>query len=113
MPRGSINTQNGRLHLHHLVQNDHLVRTTTRPVLCWDYHTKQRYQNNFVDFSSHNVHMYHKPANNIRSMVVHPKDKTPKEHQCGTIYNTTCDNDSSHTYIGETKSFKEHTHTHL
>ena len=47
-------------------------------------------------------------------MVVHPKDKTPKEHQCGTIYNITCDMDSSHTYISETKRtlnqrFKEHT----
>ena len=47
-------------------------------------------------------------------MVVHPKDKTPKEHKCGTIYNITCDIDSSHTYIGETKRtlsqrFKEHT----
>ena len=44
----------------------------------------------------------------------HPRDKTPKEHQCGTIYNITCDSDSSHTYIGETKRtlsqrFKEHT----
>ena len=59
-------------------------------------------------------HMYLKPANTIRSMVVHPKDKTPKEHKCGTIYNITCDIDSSHTYIGETKRilsqrFKEHT----
>ena len=35
-------------------------------------------------------------------------------HQCGTIYNITCDIDSSHTYIGETKRtlcqrFKENT----
>ena len=40
--------------------------------------------------------------------------KTPKEHQCGTIYNITCDIDNSHTYIGETmrtlsQRFKEHT----
>ena len=61
-------------------------------------------------YKSHNIHMYHKPANTLCSMVVHPKDKTPKEHQCRTIYNNTC----SHTYIGETKRtlsqrFKEHT----
>ena len=47
-------------------------------------------------------------------LTVHPKDKTPKEHECGTIYNITCDIESSHTYIGETKRtlgqrFKEHT----
>ena len=65
-------------------------------------------------YKSHNIHMYHKPANTLRSMIVHPKDKTPKEYQCGTIYNITCDIDSSHTYIGETKRtlrqrFKEHT----
>ena len=47
-------------------------------------------------------------------MVVHPKDKTHKEHQCRTIYNITCDIDSSYTYIDETKRtlsqrFKEHT----
>ena len=65
-------------------------------------------------YKSHNIHMYHKLANTLRSMVVHPKDKTHKEHQCGTIYNIMCDIDSSHTYIGETKRtlgqrFKEHT----
>ncbi|KAK2187420.1 hypothetical protein NP493_166g04035 [Ridgeia piscesae] len=52
-------------------------------------------------YKSHN--MYHKPTNTLRSMVVHPEDRTPKEHQCGTIYNITWDIDSSHTYIGETK----------
>ncbi|KAK2180180.1 hypothetical protein NP493_454g04017 [Ridgeia piscesae] len=65
-------------------------------------------------YKSHNIHMYHKPANTLHSMVVHPKDRTLKEHQCGTIYNIMCDIDSSHTYIGETKRtlsqrFKEHT----
>ena len=49
---------------------------------------------------SHNIHVYHKPVNTLRSMVVHPKDKTPKEHQCGTIHNVRCDIDSSHTYMG-------------
>ena len=41
------------------------------------------------------------------------KDKTPKEKLCGTIYHITCDDDTLHTYIGETKiplsvRFKEH-----
>ena len=65
-------------------------------------------------YRSHGIHMYHKPSNTIRSMLVHPKDKTPKERQCGTIYHITCDVDPTHTYIGETKRpfgtrFKEHT----
>ena len=42
------------------------------------------------------------------------RDNLIVEYQCGTIYNITCDIDSSHTYIGETKRplsqrFKEHT----
>ena len=46
-------------------------------------------------------------------MLVHPKDKTSKEKLCGTIYHITCDDDTLHTYIGETKRplsvrFKEH-----
>ena len=51
-----------------------------------------------------------KPANILRSMVLHHKDKTPKEHWCGTIYNITCDIDSSHTYIEKlSQRFKEYT----
>ena len=65
-------------------------------------------------FKLHNVHLYHKLSNTLRSMVVHPKDKIQKKNQCGTIYHITCGNNSRHTYIGETKRtlsqrFKEHT----
>lgn len=65
-------------------------------------------------YKSHGVNMYHKAGNTLRSSLVHPKDKTPKEYQCGTIYHITCDIDPSHTYIGESKRpfgvrFKEHT----
>ena len=46
-------------------------------------------------------------------MLVHPEDKTTKEKLCGTIYHITCDDDTLHTYIEETKRslsvrFKEH-----
>ena len=51
-------------------------------------------------YNSHNIH---NPANTLRSMAVHPKDNTPKEHRSGTIYNIMCDIDSSHTYIENTK----------
>ena len=64
-------------------------------------------------YQSHGVYLFHKPSNTIRSMLVHPKDKTPKEKLCGTIYHISCDDDILHTYIGETKRplsvrFKEH-----
>ena len=65
-------------------------------------------------YKSHGVHMFHKPANTLRSKLVHPKDKTPMEGQCGTIYHITCSTDPNHTYVGESKRtvsqrFKEHT----
>ena len=64
-------------------------------------------------YQKHGVNMYHQASNTIRSLLVHPKDKTPKENQCGTIYQITCDVNPDHTYIGESKRpfsvrFKEH-----
>ena len=64
-------------------------------------------------YQSYGVYLFHKPSNTIRSMLVHPKDKTPQDKLCGTIYHITCDDDTHHTYIGETKRplsvrFKEH-----
>ena len=65
-------------------------------------------------FRQHGVIVYHKPVNTLRSILVHPKDKTPKDKKCGVIYEITCDQDPAHVYIGETKRplrkcFKEHT----
>ena len=65
-------------------------------------------------FRQHDVSVYHKPVNTLRSIPVHPKDKTPKDKKCGVIYEITCDQDPAHVYIGETKRphgkrFKEHT----
>ena len=62
------------------------------------------------------MNLYHKPSNTIRTLLVHPKDKTPKGQLCGTIYHISCDQNSSHSYIGESKRplftrFKEHTKT--
>ena len=49
----------------------------------------------------------------MRSMLVHPTDKTPKERQCGKIYHITFNNDPKQTCVGESKlplgvRFKEH-----
>ena len=65
-------------------------------------------------FRQHGVSVYHKPVNTLRSILVHPKDKTPKDKKYGVIYEITCDQDPAHVYIGETKRplgkrFKEHT----
>ena len=69
-----------------------------RPMLGLPYEAGLLEQLGRID-KSHNIHIYHKPANTLRSMVLHHKDKTPKEHRRGTIYNITCDIDSSHTYM--------------
>ena len=64
-------------------------------------------------FKQYNIPSYHKPFNTIRSLLVKPKDKTPKESQCGTVYHIKCRDCDAH-YIGETARnlstrFKEHT----
>ena len=64
-------------------------------------------------FRSHGIPSYHKPQNTLRSLLVRPKDKTPKEKQCGLIYSFTC-KECETEYIGETARslgtrFKEHT----
>ena len=64
-------------------------------------------------FRSYNIPSYHKPFNTIHSLLVKPKDKTPKESLCGLVYHIQC-RDCHHNYIGETgrnlgTRFKEHT----
>ena len=52
-------------------------------------------------FKNHNIHVYHRPRNNIRSILVHPKDKTKTSHKSGVVYEATCMN-CNKIYIGET-----------
>ena len=52
-------------------------------------------------FRAQDIHTYHKPYNTLRSILVHPKDRTPTEKKKGMVYDTTC-NDCGEHYIGET-----------
>ena len=52
-------------------------------------------------FKEHNVSTAMKPINKIRSAVVQPKDKIPKEKQNELIYRIPCKN-CDFVYIGET-----------
>ena len=45
--------------------------------------------------------LYHRPINTIRSLLVHPKDKTTDLQKCGVVYNITCPQ-CQHLYVGET-----------
>ena len=64
-------------------------------------------------FRAHDVGVYHRPINTIRSLLVHPKDKTLDLQKCGVVYQVTCPQ-CQHLYVGETgrilaTRMKEHT----
>ena len=68
-------------------------------------------------YHHHGVGVYHKPYNTIRSLLVHPKDKTDKKDKCGVVYNVPCGAPQcTDSYVGETqrklgKRFHEHIKT--
>ena len=45
--------------------------------------------------------VHRRPINTIRSILVHPKDKTPDAQKCGLVYQMECP-ECPLTYIGET-----------
>jgi hypothetical protein len=64
-------------------------------------------------YKSYGVSSYHKPFNTLRSLLVHPKDKTLKQQQCGVVYHIKCGSCEAE-YVGETARsldirYKEHT----
>ena len=64
-------------------------------------------------FRSNGIPSYYKPTNTIKNHLVKPKDQTPKEKQCGLVYDIKCFNCNQYC-IGETGRnlgvrFKEHT----
>ena len=63
-------------------------------------------------YRDHGTSTYHVPINTIRSILVHPKDKTPDANKCGVVYKFSCPQ-CTDTYVGETSRslgtrFKEH-----
>ena len=52
-------------------------------------------------YKAHGVGTYHRPINTIRSILVHPKDKTPDAQKCGLVYQVEFP-ECPLTYIGET-----------
>jgi len=52
-------------------------------------------------FNTYGVSTYHAPMNTLRSLLVHPKDKSDIKEQCGVLYKIQCA-DCNAWYIGET-----------
>ena len=64
-------------------------------------------------FHQHGVSSYHKPYNTLKSLLVHPKDKSETHRKCSTVYSVKCDNCDME-YVGESGRtvgvrHKEHT----
>ena len=64
-------------------------------------------------FQQHGVPAYHKPYNTLKSLLVHPKDKSETHRKCNTVYSVKCD-DCDSEYVGESGRtvgirHKEHT----
>lgn len=63
-------------------------------------------------FKQHHIPTYFKPANTLRQLLVHPKDKVDKERIVGPVYHISCEACPA-SYIGETERslkarFQEH-----
>ena len=61
---------------------------------------------------AHGVGTYHRPINTIRSILVHPKDKTPDAQKCCLVYQVECP-ECPLTYIGETGRTRMKDHLNL
>ena len=52
-------------------------------------------------FKNYGVGAYHNPFNTLRSILVHPKDKTPDHKKCGVVYEIEC-SECTAQYVSET-----------
>ncbi|XP_066279172.1 uncharacterized protein [Branchiostoma lanceolatum] len=69
-------------------------------------------------FNAHGIRTCFKPTRTLRSLLVSPKDKTPKGGKCGVVYHIPCQGQNikgpcKETYVGETERslktrFNEH-----
>jgi len=41
-------------------------------------------------FKSYDIPVYYKPIKILKSLLVHPKDKTEKAAKCGVVYDIQC-----------------------
>ena len=53
-------------------------------------------------FKKYEVRVYFKPTNNLRQLLVRPKDKLDKERVVGPVYHIQCE-DCPASYVGETE----------
>ncbi|XP_072030175.1 uncharacterized protein [Amphiura filiformis] len=84
-------------------QNNTGMSLLAKPELL--YLTPQAFQRESKNtFKAFGIATSYKPSNNLRSKLVHVKDKIPKDKQSNLVYGLTCSETScAQSYVGETK----------
>ena len=80
-----------------------VASTTTKARVTIPYSAglSEKIKNTYKSFA---IAASYKPVNNLRSKLVHVKDKTPRDKQCNVVYGLKCsDAGCDESYVGETK----------